>query len=154
MVTASGLVRLFFMQWGAAKTALTESLVGATSADAFLVKMKHRYQPMATAENAHRMAREIIAENIHKDFDNYEALCQACLIGTMYQHWNNKKFYVLVDFVWDSELDVWKLLYERLNPDEAEQQFVRSFENAFGTVLQGSMPVNRFEQFLGGSVVR
>lgn len=152
MVTASALVRLFFSTWGAKKTALTEHLVGSMSADAFLVKMKHRYHPMSTAQNAHRMAKEIISEGIHQSFDSYEALCQAGLVGTVYQHWNNKKFYVLVDFVWDSELDVWKLLYERLNPDEAEQQFIRSFENAFGDVLQGSMPVKRFEQFLGGSV--
>ena len=152
MVTASALVRLFFSTWGAKKTALTEQLVGAMSAEAFLVKMRHRYSPMATAQNAHRMAKEIISEGIHKSFDSYEALCQACLVGTVYQHWNNKKFYVLVDFVWDSELDVWKVLYERLNPDEAEQQFVRSFENAFGDVLQGSMPIKRFEQFLRGSV--
>jgi len=142
MLTPFALVRLFFSSWGAAKSEMAESEVGGLAPVNFVTAMKMRMQPVAITTKAHWVAQEIIKESVHTGFDNLEALQQSGLLGTRYRHWGNGHRYILVDFMWDSEVDEWKVVYEReaLN---ADRSFIRSFKNAFEDVKEG---VPRFMQ--------
>lgn len=63
------------------------------------------------------------------------------LVRSVYQHWRNKKHYIIDDFAWNGDNDTWMVVHREVKDFEGtgamvtgKRIFVRSVPNFFGKV--------------------